>query len=202
MTIRAMRWVSLSVAGVTLACSTPDSGTVRLPAQTPTVSGDEPPVMVSPESPVEYPAALFAAADRGESDPPHVRGHRGNGGTRFHQDRRVERLSVAGFRRYARRAVVSLRAGAPQWGAGRDAFPAAGTFPPSGSRRADPVTPPHLRAYDSVLDTIGWTPLIRLAPDRQWNPHSHLRQGRVRQSRRVGQGSDRPRDHRGCGAQG
>ncbi len=25
------------------------------------------------------------------------------------------------------------------------------------------MTPPHLRAYDSVLDTIGWTPLIRLA---------------------------------------
>jgi cystathionine beta-synthase len=25
------------------------------------------------------------------------------------------------------------------------------------------VTPPHLRAYDSVLETIGWTPLIRLA---------------------------------------
>jgi len=25
------------------------------------------------------------------------------------------------------------------------------------------VTPPHLKAYESVLDTIGWTPLIRLA---------------------------------------
>jgi cystathionine beta-synthase len=25
------------------------------------------------------------------------------------------------------------------------------------------VTPPHLRAYDSVLETIGWTPMIRLA---------------------------------------
>ncbi|HSE44558.1 MAG TPA: cysteine synthase family protein, partial [Gemmatimonadales bacterium] len=24
------------------------------------------------------------------------------------------------------------------------------------------MTPPHLRAYDSVLETIGWTPLIRL----------------------------------------
>ena len=24
------------------------------------------------------------------------------------------------------------------------------------------MTPPHLRPYDSVLETIGWTPLIRL----------------------------------------
>jgi cystathionine beta-synthase len=24
------------------------------------------------------------------------------------------------------------------------------------------VTPPHLKPYDSVLPTIGWTPLIRL----------------------------------------
>jgi cystathionine beta-synthase len=24
------------------------------------------------------------------------------------------------------------------------------------------MTPPHPRPYDSVLDTIGWTPLIRL----------------------------------------
>ena len=25
------------------------------------------------------------------------------------------------------------------------------------------MTPPHARPYDSVLDTIGWTPLIRLS---------------------------------------
>jgi protein TonB len=66
MTTRALRWVSLSVAGVTLACSNPDNGTVKLPAKTPAVSGDEPPVMVSPESPVEYPATLFAQRIEGK----------------------------------------------------------------------------------------------------------------------------------------
>ena len=29
--------------------------------------------------------------------------------------------------------------------------------------RPSHMTPPHLRPYDSVLETIGWTPLIRLA---------------------------------------
>lgn len=42
------------------ACSRSDGGTVRLPASGSQPSGsDEPPVMVSPESPVEYPPALF-----------------------------------------------------------------------------------------------------------------------------------------------
>ena len=49
-----------------LACSRPDSGTVKLPERTPAVSGNEPPVMVSPESPVEYPPALFAQRIEGK----------------------------------------------------------------------------------------------------------------------------------------
>ena len=65
------------------------------------------------------------------------------------------------------------------------------------------MTPPaHRRPYDSVLDTIGWTPLIRLARIGAGHPDAGLRQGGVRQSRRVGEGPDRPRDHRGRGAAG
>jgi protein TonB len=56
----------MAIAAVALACSKPDNGTVKLPAQTPAVSGDEPPVMVSPESPVEYPPALFAQQIEGK----------------------------------------------------------------------------------------------------------------------------------------
>jgi protein TonB len=45
-----------------LGCSRRDAGTVRLPETPPARRGDAPPVMVSPESPVEYPPALY---DRG-----------------------------------------------------------------------------------------------------------------------------------------
>ncbi|HEU5154641.1 MAG TPA: energy transducer TonB [Gemmatimonadales bacterium] len=64
MTTRFFQW--MAIAGVALACSNPDNGTVKLPAQAPAVSGDEPPVMVSPESPVEYPPALFAQRIEGK----------------------------------------------------------------------------------------------------------------------------------------
>ena len=47
-----------------VACSRSDANTVRLPDQT-ARRGDEPPVMVNPESPVEYPAALFARGIEG-----------------------------------------------------------------------------------------------------------------------------------------
>ena len=64
MRTRIFQW--MAIASVALACSKPDNGTVKLPAQTPAVSGDEPPVMVSPESPVEYPPALFAQRIEGK----------------------------------------------------------------------------------------------------------------------------------------
>ena len=64
MTRRAVHWVT--TACLAMACTKPDNGTVKLPAQTPAVSGDEPPVMVSPESPVEYPPALFAQRIEGK----------------------------------------------------------------------------------------------------------------------------------------
>ena len=58
--------ILLPLLGGLLACSSSDSGTVRLPDRAPAVSGNEPPVMVSPESPVEYPPALFAERIEGK----------------------------------------------------------------------------------------------------------------------------------------
>jgi TonB family protein len=43
-----------------LGCSRSDANTVALPDRTTARRGDDPPVMVNPESPVEYPPALFA----------------------------------------------------------------------------------------------------------------------------------------------
>jgi len=46
---------------VAAACSSPDSGVVRLPADqnSTEANGDQPPVAVNPDSPIEYPEALF-----------------------------------------------------------------------------------------------------------------------------------------------
>ena len=52
---------------------------------------------------------------------------------------------------------------------------------PADAERA--MTPPHRRPYDTVLDTIGWTPLIRLDRVDARHPHAGLRQGGVLQSR-------------------
>jgi TonB family protein len=48
-----------------LACSRPDSNTMRLPENPAVQRGDDPPVAVNPESPVEYPPALFARGIEG-----------------------------------------------------------------------------------------------------------------------------------------
>jgi periplasmic protein TonB len=48
-----------------LACSRSDSNTVRLPDQS-ARRGDEPPVMINPVSPVEYPRTLFARGIEGK----------------------------------------------------------------------------------------------------------------------------------------
>lgn len=50
---------TLIVAGLLLACGKPKTSTVSLPAEPPTTRGFEPPVMISPDPGVEYPAALF-----------------------------------------------------------------------------------------------------------------------------------------------
>lgn len=48
------------------ACSRPDSDTVRLPENPTARRGDDPPVMVNRESPVEFPAALLARGVEGK----------------------------------------------------------------------------------------------------------------------------------------
>jgi TonB family protein len=50
---------------IPLGCTGSDSNTVRLPDQT-ARRGDEPPVMINPESPVEYPPTLYARGIEGK----------------------------------------------------------------------------------------------------------------------------------------
>jgi periplasmic protein TonB len=50
---------------VPIGCSRSDANTVRLPNQT-ARRGDDPPVMINPESPVEYPPALYARGIEGK----------------------------------------------------------------------------------------------------------------------------------------
>ena len=55
-----MAWVLLP-----LGCKRSDTNTVRLPEQN-ARRGDDPPVMINPDSPVEYPQALFARGIEGK----------------------------------------------------------------------------------------------------------------------------------------
>ncbi|HWA15460.1 MAG TPA: energy transducer TonB [Gemmatimonadales bacterium] len=48
------------------ACSGAPDSTVRLPENSATRKGEDPPVMVNPQTPVEYPAALFARGIEGK----------------------------------------------------------------------------------------------------------------------------------------
>jgi protein TonB len=52
--------------GLSVACSRPDGNTVRLPENPVARRREDPPVVVNPESPVEYPAALFARGIEGK----------------------------------------------------------------------------------------------------------------------------------------
>ncbi len=49
-----------------LSCSRGDGNTVALPSQSATPRGEDPPVMVNPVSPVQYPPALFARGIEGK----------------------------------------------------------------------------------------------------------------------------------------
>ena len=48
------------------ACNRSSADTVALPDESPARRGDDAPVMVNPESPVEYPAALYARGIEGK----------------------------------------------------------------------------------------------------------------------------------------
>ncbi len=54
-------WLVVTVTLALAACGTGDSGVVRLPADQNAAGpgGDQPPVAVNPETPIEYPEALF-----------------------------------------------------------------------------------------------------------------------------------------------
>ncbi len=61
--MRGWRWVGL---GLMLGCSRSDANTVTLPTRSTARLGDDPPVMINPESPVEYPPALLARGIEGK----------------------------------------------------------------------------------------------------------------------------------------
>jgi len=51
---------------VVLGCSRSDANTVTLPHRSTARLGDDPPVMINPQSPVEYPPALLARGIQGK----------------------------------------------------------------------------------------------------------------------------------------
>ena len=167
-------------------------------------AAEQPPVALNPASPVEYPAALLAQGIEGTSAPPALRRLRGQARSSI----RPGSPSRAGTRRstpprWRGAPGLQLRARPPRRHAGgRGASCSRSISATRGAGATDAMTPPHLTPYDSVLDTIGWTPLIRLRRVGARHPHAGLRQGGVRQSRRIGEGPDRARDHRGRRAAG
>jgi len=64
-TFRRSALIALA-ALTTLACTSPDTNTVRLPENPPPRRSEDPPVAVNPASPVEYPPALFARGIEGK----------------------------------------------------------------------------------------------------------------------------------------
>lgn len=63
--IRAGPPFAAVAALLAFACSRSETNTVRLPDQT-ARRGDDPPVMINPESPVDYPPALFSRGIEGK----------------------------------------------------------------------------------------------------------------------------------------
>jgi len=61
-----IRRITLGATWLLLSCSRGDSNTVALPNRTPSVRGEDAPVMINPVSPVEYPPALFARGIEGK----------------------------------------------------------------------------------------------------------------------------------------
>ncbi|HXG43455.1 MAG TPA: energy transducer TonB [Gemmatimonadales bacterium] len=57
---------ALGAALLLAGCSRQDADTMRLPAEMPAPRGIEPPVMVNPESPVDYPPVLYAQGIEGK----------------------------------------------------------------------------------------------------------------------------------------
>jgi TonB family protein len=68
LTRRLLVWLLISAAGVgallLFGCGRSDTNTVRLPDQT-ARRGDDPPVMINPDPPVDYPPALYSRGVEG-----------------------------------------------------------------------------------------------------------------------------------------
>ena len=159
------RLTVLAVALLVLACQKDQGAIIKLPEGTPPPVDqprDLPPVALNAQTPVEYPPALFDQGIEGTVILRLYADTAGRPGQRLDARAGVERLPGARFGGGGGRAEPALRAGAPRREAGGRVVPAADLFPPSRCRRDHAVTHPHLTPYDNVLDTIGWTPLIRL----------------------------------------
>ena len=116
---------------------------------------------INPLSPVDYPVPLLEQGIEGRVLLRLYADSTGTLAPGLDPGRRVERIPGARLGGGERGGVAPVLAGAPAWAPGRRRLPAADPLPES----TDPeraMTPPHLRPYDSVLETIGWTPLIRL----------------------------------------
>lgn len=58
--------LALAALGLMAACTRGDANTVALPDQSTARRGDDPPVVINPESPVEYPATLYGRGIEGK----------------------------------------------------------------------------------------------------------------------------------------
>jgi len=58
--------LALAALGIIAGCSRGDGNTVALPDQSTARRGDDPPVVINPTSPVEYPATLYGRGIEGK----------------------------------------------------------------------------------------------------------------------------------------
>ena len=135
-------------------------------APPPVTPAEEPPVAINAVSPVRYPPALLEQGIEGQVllrlyvD---SAGHVIPDSTRIAESSGYPALDSAALVGVARASVLSRAASGTAY---RRALHSAGTVPrpPRPTQEPDSMSQPqHLKPYESVLDTVGWTPLIRLA---------------------------------------
>ena len=180
-------------------------GTVALGDHQPAAAestADQPPVAINPVTPVSYPPALLE------------QGIEGRVLLRLFVDGRASWCPTRpGWRSRAaiRRSIPPRSRGAGSCASRRrsgTAAPVAAPFlQPVHFRhprsRSDAMTPSRTsRPYDSVLEHHRLDAADPPGPDRRGHPHADLRQGGVRQPRRLGEGPHRPGDHRGAPSSG
>ena len=177
-TMRTLRLFALgALAGAAAACPSPDTTRKAMDALTAgAVVPDTLPILLNKESPFRYPDALYSSKVQGNVM---LRIYIDSTGTVWPESTLV--LQSSGHPEFDSAAVR----GAPRLhflpaklknDAGRRRDQAAGLLPPAGraagagglgpqaegDRHAMSGNERNRRPYESVLDTIGWTPLIRL----------------------------------------